>query len=89
MERAIIWFTNFKKAMILKEFETLDQLINEMPIMDTLIQMEEAAYLLHHAKTLLEMEQSVTRSSIQQLQNTIDFLKATENTPISSFNLKL
>lgn len=75
--------------MILKEFETLDQLINEMPIMDTLIQMEEAAYLLHHAKTLLEMEQSVTRSSIQQLQNTIDFLKATENTPISSFNLKL
>lgn len=89
MERAIIWFTNFKKAIILKEFETLDQLINEMPVMDTLIQMEEATYLLHHAKTLLEVEQSVTRSSIQQLQNTIDFLKATENTPISSFNLKL
>lgn len=89
MERAIIWFTNFKKAIILKEFETLDQLINEMPVMDTLIQMEEATYLLHHAKTLLEMEQSATRSSIQQLQNTIDFLKATENTPISSFNLKL
>lgn len=89
MERAIIWLTNFKKAIILKEFKTLDQLINEMPIMDTLIQMEEAAYLLHHAKTVLEMEQSVTRISIQQLQNTIDFLKATENTPISSFNLKL
>lgn len=89
MERAIIWLTNFKKAIILKEFETLAQLINEMPIMDTLIQMEEAAYLLHHAKTVLELEQTVTRSSIQQLQNTIDFLKATESTPTSSINLKL
>lgn len=89
MERAIIWLTNFKKAIILKEFETLEQLINEMPIMDTLIQMEEAAYLLHHAKTVLELEQTVTRSSIQQLQNTIDFLKATESTPTSSINLKL
>lgn len=84
-----MWLTNFKKAIILKEFETLNQLINEMPSMDTLVYMEEAAYLLNHAKSLLEEEQSSTLSSLQQLKNTIDFLKATENTPTSSFNLKL
>lgn len=84
-----MWLTNFKKALILKEFETLSQLIDEMPPMESLSQMEEAAYLLHHAKTLLEVEQSATLGSLQQLKNTIDFLKATENTPTSSFNLKL
>ena len=89
MERAVIWLSDFKKAVILKEFETLNQLINDMPSMESLAQMEEAAYLLHHAKSLLELEQSATLGSLQQLKNTIDFLKATENTPASSFNLKL
>lgn len=84
-----MWLTDFKKAIILKEFETLGHLIDEMPPMESLSQMEEAAYLLHHAKTLLETEQSVTLGSIQQLKSTIDFLKATENTPTSSLNLKL
>ena len=84
-----MWLNNFKKAIILKEFQTLNQLIDEMPSMDSLAEMEEAAYLLHNAKVLLETEQSVTLSSLQQLKNTIDFLKATENTPTSSLNLKL
>ncbi|MDD5211142.1 MAG: hypothetical protein PHV62_01895 [Sulfuricurvum sp.] len=84
-----MWLRNFKKAIILKEFETLNQLIDEMPAMESLSQMEEAAYLLHHAKTILESEQSATLNSIQQLKNTIDFLKSTENIPVSSFNLKL
>ena len=84
-----MWLTNFKKAIILKEFETLNQLIDEMPSMDTLVHMEEAAYLLQHAKSLLEEQRSSTLSSLQQLKNTIDFLKATENTPSSSLNLKL
>jgi len=84
-----MWLTNFKKAVILKEFETLEHLINEMPPMESLSQMEEAAYLLHYAKTLLEMEQTSTLVVLQQLKNTIDFLKATENTPASSINFKL
>ncbi len=89
MERAVVWLCDFKKAVILKEFVTLNELINEMPSMESLAQMEEAAYLLHHAKSLLELEQSVTLGSLQQLKNTLDFLKATEITPASSFNLKL
>lgn len=89
MERAVSWLGDFKKAVILKEFETLKQLIDEMPPMESLAQMEEAAYLLHHAKSLLELEQTATLGSLQQLKNTLDFLKATENTPTSSFNLKL
>ncbi len=84
-----MWLSNFKKAVILKDFGTLEHLIVEMPPLESLSQMEEAAYLLHHAKTLLEAEQSSTLIALQQLRNTIDFLKATENTPTSSINFKL
>ncbi len=84
-----MWLSNFKKAVILKEFGTLEHLIEEMPPLESLSQMEEAAYLLHHAKILLEAEQSSTLIALQQLRNTIDFLKATENTPASSINFKL
>jgi hypothetical protein len=84
-----MWLNNVKKAIVLKEFETLERLLEEIPAMDSLAQMEEAAYLLHHAKNLLEAEQTITLSSLQQIKNTIDFLKATENTPTSSINLKL
>lgn len=84
-----MWLTNFKKALILKNFDTLAHLIDEMPHFESLTEMEEATYLLHQAKTLLKLEQSTTLSSLQQIKNTIDFLKATESTPTSSINLKL
>lgn len=84
-----MWLTNFKKALILKEFETLTRLIDDMPQFESLLEMEEAAYLLDHAKSLFETEKSTTFASFQQMKNTIDFLKATENSPASSINFKL
>lgn len=84
-----MWLTNFKKAIILKEFETLANLIDEMPHFESLLEMEEAAYLLNHAKSLLETEKSTTFTSLQQIKNTIEFLKATESSPTSSINFKL
>jgi hypothetical protein len=84
-----MWLANFKKAIVLKEFETLAHLIEEMPHFESLVEMEEAAYLLNHAKSLLEIEKSTTFTSLQQIKNTVDFLKATESTPASSINFKL
>ena len=84
-----MWLTNFKKAIILKEFETVALLIDEMPHFESLIEMEEAVYLLDHAKSLLDTEKSTTSASLQQIKNTIDFLKATENIAAPSINFKL
>ncbi len=84
-----MWLINFKKSLILKDFDTLAHLIDEMPHFESLLEMEEATYLLHHTKTLLELEQSTIFTSLQQLKANIDFLKVTENTPTSSINFKL
>lgn len=84
-----MWLNELKKALILQDFDSLEKLIELMPAFDSLQEIKEASYLLDHAKTLLETEKSATLHSLQQLKDTINFLKATENTPSSSINLKL
>jgi len=84
-----IWLNDLKKAIILQDVQKLESLIDQMPKFSTLLDMEEAGYLLLTAKTFLERERSLTLHSLSQLKNTIDFLKATENITASSINLKL
>lgn len=84
-----MWLKKFKTAIILKEFSIIDSLIDQMPRMDSLAEMEEAAYLLHYAKILLEGEQITTLHSLQHLKKSIDFLKATENSATPTINIKL
>ncbi len=84
-----MWLSNLKKALILQEFAALEHLIAQMPTFDSLDEMEEAAYLLQNAMSLLESQRSNTLISLSQLKNTIDFLKATENAPVSTINFKL
>lgn len=84
-----MWLNDFKKALILQDLNTLEILIDQMPQMDSLSEMEEAAYLLHHAKTLLEAEQKSTLHSIQQLKKSMDFLNATTNSSSPTINIKL
>jgi len=84
-----IWLNDLKKAIILQDTQKLDSLIDQMPQFTTLLDMEEAVYLLLNAKTFLEEERSHTLHALLQLKNTIYFLKATENITASSINLKL
>jgi len=84
-----MWLKYFKKALILNDFEMIDTLIDQMPSMESLAQMEEVAYLLQNAKVLLETEKTMTLHSMQQLRGTIDFLKATENNATPTINIKL
>lgn len=83
-----MWLEKLKKAIILKEFDTLNLLVNETPNFETTQAREEAFFLLQEAKKLLENERLETLQSMKQLKNTIDFLKSTENSPIPSINLK-
>ena len=84
-----LWLNDLKKAIILQDIQKLDSVLDQTPKFTTLLDMEEAAYLLLNAKTFLESERSITLHSFAQLKNTIDFLKATENISASSINLKL
>lgn len=83
-----MWLTKLKTALVLEEIDRISSLIDEIPKFDSLIEMEEAAYLLSQSKTLIEHHQAETAHALQQLKNTIDFLKSTEINPPSTLNLK-
>lgn len=84
-----MWLSDYKKALILQDFETLEALISNMPAFDNINEVEEAAYLIHQTLLLAESEKTSTLIALQQIKNTLDFLKSTESTFPSSLNLKL
>ncbi|MFA6629532.1 MAG: hypothetical protein WCS55_07155 [Sulfuricurvum sp.] len=84
-----MWLIKFKKALILEEISQISSLLDEMPQFNTLQEIEEAAYLLIEGQKLLERNKRKTAHAMQQLKNTIDFLKSTQNIQASSLNLKL
>jgi hypothetical protein len=83
-----MWLTKFKTALVLEDFENISKLLEEMPQFETLQQMEEASYLLAQTKTLVEKNKLQTAHVLQQLQNSLNFLKSTQSEPPSSLNLK-
>lgn len=83
-----MWLNAFKTALVTEDIQKLSSLIEQMPVFDSLEEMETAAYMLLHAKTLLENEQQKNRLTLQQLKNTIDFLQSSENPSSSTLNIK-
>lgn len=83
-----MWLTKFKTALVLEDFENISKLLEEVPQFETLQQMEEASYLLAQTKTLVEKNKLQTAHVLQQLQNSLNFLKSTQSEPPSTLNLK-
>lgn len=83
-----MWLTKLKTALVLGEIDRISLLADEMPLFETLEEMEQAAYLLQHAKTFLEEGKCQTAQSLQQLKNTINFLQSAQTDKSTSLNLK-
>ncbi len=83
-----MWLKNLKRALILEEDDTLAALIEEMPHFSTLQEIEEASYLLMQTQMYLEKNKREAGQTLQQLKNTLDFLKSTQTDSPSSLNLK-
>lgn len=83
-----MWLTRFKTALVLEDFESIAALLDEMPQFETLQQIEEASYLLAQTKSAVEKNKSQTTHVLQQLKNSLNFLKSTQTEPPSSLNLK-
>lgn len=84
-----MWLTKLKTSLVLEEIESISDLLDTMPEFETLEEMEEAAFLLQQSKMLLESKKTQTAHTLQQLKNSIDFLKSTQQQTPHTLNLKL
>ncbi len=82
-----MWNNKFKVALITKNTKELDKLILEMPQFETLDEMQEAFYLMNHAKELLESLKDETALSMKKVKDTIRYLELTQTKNIQKLDI--
>ncbi len=84
-----MWINKLKLAIVEKNTEAIDELLNSMPSFEDKEQTEaeEAMFLLREALVLAHTLQDETSSSMQLIQQNIKFLKANQEQTRGSLNI--
>jgi len=83
-----MWLTNLKIAIVEKDIEKLDKLIDEIPKLETKAEMEEALYLVKEASNLATTLKNETVKSMKQINNNLNYIKSTQHKSSSKFDIK-
>ena len=73
-----MWLKKLKIAIIEKNIDALDTLMDEIPQLSDADEIEQAIYLLKEATALVSVLKDETFSSMKQIKKNIEFLKATQ-----------
>lgn len=73
-----MWLTKIKIAIVERDSDKLNLLLDETPEFKNRDDMEEAMYLLKEAAELIYTLQGETKNSMKQIRANIDFLKSTQ-----------
>jgi len=83
-----MWLTNIKIAIVEKNVDKLDYLLDEVPQFENKYDMEEAMYLLGEAAELVYTLKDETEHSMKQMKKNIDFLKSTQSPTPNKLDLR-
>ena len=87
-EKLLMWLKELKIALIEKNIDKLDELMDNLPLLDKSDDIKSALYLIAEAKKLVEGLQKSTFHSMQQMQKNIDFLKSTESLQSAGLDIR-
>ena len=73
-----MWLTKLKIAIIEKDVDTLSKLMDAVPKLKSVVEMNEAVYLIREASQLVHTLQDETLDSMKQIKKNLNFLKVTE-----------
>ena len=88
-EKVQMWLNKLKIAIIEKNTEQINALLEELPSFKDIEEMKEAQHLLKEAAILLISLKSETQDSMQQIQKNISFLKSTQANSTPTLDIKL
>jgi len=83
-----MWLTKFKIALVEKNSDNLDKLIDNVPTLETKEEMQEAIYLLAEAKKVVEALKQETSLSMKKIKKNIEFLESTQAPRINRLDIK-
>lgn len=83
-----MWLTKLKIAVVQKDIQTLEKLLDDLPTLDNEKDIQSALYLLREASELVHTLKDDTASSMKRMKKTMDFLKSTELKAPHKFDIK-
>jgi len=83
-----MWLSELKIAVIEKDTDKINSLLDNLPDLKTKEESEEAIYLLKEASNILHTLKDETASTMRQMKKNIDFLKSTQEKAPSKLDLK-
>jgi len=83
-----MWLTKFKIALVEKDTEKLSELMENIPKLESVDEMQEAFYLTKEAQELVSTLQSETATSMKQIKQNLNFLKSTQEPKVSKLDIK-
>ena len=84
-----MWLTKLKIAIIEKNTDTLNVLLNDIPEFGNADDIEQAIFLLKEATSLVSGLKDETSASMKQMKKNINFLKSTQAPKVSTLDIKL
>lgn len=73
-----MWLTKLKIAIIEKDTDSLDKLLDDIPQLESEKEKEEAVYLLEEAKNLVNVLKDETANSMKLIKKNLEFLRSTD-----------
>jgi len=83
-----VWINRFKIALIEKDIQSLEKLLEDVPDFNDLKLMKELAFLIQNAIKLLQNEKNTTAHEMHQIKKTLDFLNASASDTKNNFDIK-
>ena len=83
-----MWLNQLKIAIIEKNIDNLNELMDNLPELENQDEINEAIYLLKEATQLIEGLRDRTQASMIQMKKNITFLEATQQQKDSSLDIK-
>lgn len=77
-----MWLTELQIAIVEKNTQSLEKLLEELPKFESVAEMESAMYLLKEASILLHTLKDETSLSMEKMKKSMQFLRSTHS-PLS------
>lgn len=84
-----MWLKKLQIAVIEKNTDAIEKLLDTAPEFDNIKDVESAMYLLREAAELVYTLKDETAFTIKQLKKNIDFLKSTQPSTVNKLDIRL
>lgn len=84
-----MWLNSLKIAIIEKNTDKINELLENLPQLEDKEDIEQAIYLLREASELVHTLKDETATTMKLLKKNMNFLKSTETQKINKLDIKL